>query len=125
MPNRESLYSKYPDHRVELEPGKDRFVASLAGEVVADSERVLIVRESNHEPVIYFPRDDVRMELLDATSHETFCPFKGEASYWTIRTGERKEENSVWSYEDPFEEVMGLKDYLAFYTDRLDVGPAA
>jgi uncharacterized protein (DUF427 family) len=122
MPKRESLYSKYPDYRVDLEPGSERFIARLGAEVVADSANVMIVRESNLDPVVYFPRDDVRMDLLQPTEHESFCPFKGEASYWTVRAGERVEENAVWGYEDPFDEVVGLKDYVSFYTDRLEVG---
>jgi uncharacterized protein (DUF427 family) len=123
MPKRESLYSKYPDYRVDLEAGSERFVARLGAEVVADSEAVLIVRETNLDPVVYFPRNDVHMELLERTDNETFCPFKGEASYWTVRTGEREEQDAVWSYEDPFDQVAGLKDYVSFFTDRLEVGP--
>jgi uncharacterized protein (DUF427 family) len=62
----------------------------------------------------------VRFELLEPTDHQTFCPFKGEASYWTLRVGDRVEENAVWSYEDAFDEVEGLEGYVAFYPDRVD-----
>ena len=82
-----------------------------------------MVRETKHTPVVYFPRDDVRFDLLEATSHVTFCPFKGEASYWTLRVGDRVEENVVWSYADPFDEVAGIKDYVSFYADRVDWEP--
>ena len=88
--------------------------------MIADSARTLVVRETKHDPVVYFPREDVRLDAMQRTEHETFCPFKGEASYWTLRVGDRVEENAVWTYEDPFDEVAGLKDYVSFYPDRVD-----
>ncbi|MEE8473968.1 MAG: DUF427 domain-containing protein [Myxococcota bacterium] len=123
MAKRESLYHKYPDYRVNLDPSTARVRVSFAGEMIAESERTLMVRETKHTPVVYFPRDDVRLDLLEATSHVTFCPFKGEASYWTLRVGDRVEENVVWSYADPFDEVAGIKDYVSFYADRVDWEP--
>jgi uncharacterized protein (DUF427 family) len=123
MAKRESLYHKYPDYRVNLDPSTARIRVSFAGEMIAESERTLMVRETKHTPVVYFPRDDVRFDLLEATSHVTFCPFKGEASYWTLRVGDRVEENVVWSYADPFDEVAGIKDYVSFYADRVDWDP--
>lgn len=123
MAKRESLYHKVPDYRVDLDPSTARVRVSFAGEVIAESERTLMVRETKHPPVVYFPRDDVRFDLLEATSHVTFCPFKGEASYWTLRVGDRVEENVVWSYADPFDEVAGIKDYVSFYADRVDWDP--
>ncbi len=123
MARRESLYHKFPDYRVELDPSTTRVRVTFGGEVVADSDRTLVVRETKHEPVVYFPREDVRFDLLEPTSHTTFCPFKGEASYWTLRVGDRVEENVIWSYDDPFDEVAGLKDYVSFYADRVDWDP--
>ncbi len=123
MARRESLYHKFPDYRVDLDPSTTRVRVTFGGEVVADSDRTLVVRETKHEPVVYFPREDVRFDLLEATSHTTFCPFKGEASYWTLRVGDRVEENVIWSYADPFDEVAGLKDYVSFYADRVDWDP--
>ncbi len=120
MAKRESLYHKYPDYRVDLEPHPRRVRVRLGEETIADSERALRVLETKHDPVLYLPREDVRMERLERTDHETFCPFKGEASYWTVRAADRVEENAVWSYEDPFDEVAGLKDYVAFYPDRVE-----
>ncbi len=123
MAKRESLYHKFPDYRVDLDPSTTRVRVSFAGEVIAESERTLVVRETKHQPAVYFPRADVRFDLLEATSHVTFCPFKGEASYWTLRVGDRVEENVVWSYADPFDEVAGIKDYVSFYADRVDWDP--
>jgi uncharacterized protein (DUF427 family) len=120
MPKGESLFHQYPDCRVELQPHPERVVLRAGGEILADSTAALCVRETKHEPVLYFPRKDVRLERLVRTDHHTFCPFKGEASYWTIETADAALENAAWSYEDPFEEVDGLKDYLAFYPDRVE-----
>ena len=120
MPKKESLYAKHPDYRVDLEPNPARISVRLNDCVIADSSNTLIVRETNLDSVVYFPKADVRFESLERTSLQTFCPFKGEASYWTVRVEGREEENSVWGYEDPFEEVEGLKDYVSFYRDRFD-----
>ena len=90
------------------------------GETIVDSERALRVLETKHDPVIYFPRDDVRMDRLSRTEHHSFCPFKGDASYFSIEVGGRSAENAVWSYEEPLEAVAGLKDYVAFYRDHVD-----
>ncbi len=120
MPKGESLYHKVPGYRVELEPIALPVRVRFAGEVLAESRRALLVRETRHDPVLYFPREDVRLERLARTDHRTTCPFKGEASYWTIQSAERAAENAVWTYEDPFPEVAGLKDFVAFYADRVD-----
>jgi len=118
MPKRESLYHKFPDYRVDLEQHPGRVRVTFAGETIADSERAVVVNETKHPPVIYFPREDVRLNHLEATDHQTFCPFKGEAAYWSVRVGDRVEENAVWTYPDPFEEVSALKEYVSFYQDR-------
>lgn len=120
MPRGESLYHKYPSYRVDIESTSERIRVKLDGVVIADSDRTLCVRETNHDPVTYFPRQDVRFDLLEPTSHRTFCPFKGDASYWTIRAGNSVRENAVWGYEDPFPEVEELKDCVAFYADRVE-----
>ena len=117
-PRGESLYHQYPDYRVDLAPREGRVRVFLGEETIADSRAALLVKETKHDPVVYFPRSDVRMDLLERTSHETFCPFKGHASYWTIRTADALEENAVWTYEDPFPEVEGLRDYVSFYVGR-------
>ena len=118
MPRGQSRYRDAPGYRVELTPNGERVRVFLGEDEVADSRRTLLVKESRHAPVVYFPFDDVRMDLLERTAHETFCPFKGYASYWTIRIENRLEENAVWAYEDPFEEVAGLRGYVSFYVGR-------
>ena len=113
-------YAKYPEHHVELQQKEGRVRAEFAGRVIADSERCLLVLESRHDPVVYFPREDVDLGALEPVEDTTFCPFKGTASYWTIRVGDRAASKAVWSYEDPYDEVADLASYMAFYTDRID-----
>lgn len=112
--------SKHPDHKVEILSTPKRVRAVFGGEAVADSTSVLIVRETRHMPVYYFPVGDVRSDLLVPTDQRTHCPYKGEASYWTLAAGGREAENAVWSYLDPLPEVGGLAGHLAFYWGRMD-----
>jgi uncharacterized protein (DUF427 family) len=113
-------YAKYPDHNVDCMPHAASARAAFGGEVIVESSRCIEVHEGKYPVAIYYPREDARMESLEKTDHTTFCPFKGTASYYTIRADGRTAENAVWSYEDPYDEVAALKDHLAFYTDRLD-----
>ena len=113
-------YEKYPDHNVDVESNSRNVQAQFAGETIASSSRSLRVLEGKYDPVVYVPREDVRVDLLEKTEHTTYCPFKGHASYYTIRVGDRVAENAIWSYEDPYDQVAALKDCVAFYTDRID-----
>ena len=88
-------YAKHPEHQIEVEGNPGRVRAEFADETIADSARALRVIESHHDPVLYFPREDVQTALLEKTAHSTFCPFKGTASYWTIRVGDRVAENAI------------------------------
>ena len=113
-------YAEHPGHRVEVEPCPKRVKVLFGGETVADSRKALRLEEKGHAAVHYFPREDVRWDLLERTTRKTFCPFKGEASYWTLRVGGRVAENAVWSYQAPFDEVSNIRDHMAFYGDRVD-----
>ena len=113
-------YAGNPGHRIALEPSPRRVRAVFNGETVADSTRVKLMRESRHTPVYYFPLDDVRMDLMSRTGHATHCPYKGDASYWSLRVGGRAQENVMWSYETPFDEHPGMAGHGAFYWDKLD-----
>ncbi len=113
-------YAAHPGYSIETEPCPKRIRVAFAGETIADSTAVLLLRETKHIPVYYFPRADVRLDLLERTAHSTHCPFKEDASYWTVRVGARRAENAVWSYETPYSEVAQIKDYMAFYWDKMD-----
>lgn len=117
---RASAWAKHPDYRVDFQPCPRRVRVRFAGATVADSTAVMYMLETGHVPVYYFRRADVRMDLLARTDHDTFCPFKGAASYWSVAAGEATAENAVWSYETPFPEVAGIADYVAFYWDAME-----
>ena len=110
-----------PAHRVELEPNPAPVCARWKGRVVAESTRAWLVRETRCEPTIYFPREDLRWEFFQASERHSFCPYKGEASYWTLSADGQTEENAAWSYEDPFDEVADLRGCVAFYPERADI----
>ncbi len=107
-------------HRVHVEPSPRRVRVEFNGEIIADSRRAVLLRESNLRPVYYFPPEDVRQDLLTPTDLHTRCPYKGEASYWSIAVGDRVAENAVWAYEDPLPGREDIKGHMAFYPDRVD-----
>lgn len=107
-------------YQLDLEPASKRVRVELNGVTIADSARAVIMRETRLTPVYYFPQDDVRMDLLRRTEQRTHCPFKGNASHWNIVVGNRTIENAVWSYEEPFEEALPVKGYVAFYWQKMD-----
>ena len=117
---RESGFKTNPDYKITFEPSPRRVRVQFNGEWVADTTHAHLLFETRHLPVYYFPRSDVRMDLLTPTEHHTFCPYKGTASYWTIRVGDRTSENAVWGYPDPYDEVAALRDIVALYWDRVD-----
>lgn len=107
-------------YRIVIEPCTQRMSAVFNGETVADSARAMVMRETRLPPAFYFPREDVRMDLLSRTDRRTNCPFKGNASYWNITVGETSAENAAWSYEDAYDEAAIVKDYVAFYWNEMD-----
>jgi uncharacterized protein (DUF427 family) len=118
-------FKKYPQHRVETRPSTAHVRVSYKGEVIADTRSAVELQEDGGEgkktvaPVVYYiPRKDVRMERLVRSNHATHCPFKGDASYFSVSGGP---ENAVWSYEAPYDEMLAIKDRLAFYPDKFEI----
>lgn len=109
-----------PDHPITVEPTKARVVVKAGGRVVADTRNALTLQEASYPAVQYIPREDADFGVLERTSHETYCPFKGDASYYSLRTGDGLAENVVWTYEKPHDAVASIKDHLAFYPNRVD-----
>jgi len=109
-----------PDHPITIEPSGTRVVVRVAGKVVADSSDALTLREATYPAVLYIPRKDVDMSLLERTDHATYCPFKGDCAYYSIPLGGERSVNAVWTYEAPYEAVAVIKDHLAFYPNRVD-----
>jgi uncharacterized protein (DUF427 family) len=106
---------------VRIKANLNRVRAVFAGRVIADTRKALTVLETDCRPVMYFPRADVEMGCLTKTDHHTRCPYKGQASYFTLTVDGQSAENAVWSYEAPIPAVLALKGYLAFYPDKVEV----
>jgi uncharacterized protein (DUF427 family) len=122
MANPAPGYQNKPEHRVDLLPETHRVRVTFAGQIIADSADAVRCEETGHEPVHYVPEKDVHLELMRPTEHKTYCPFKGDCSYWTIEIGGGKEraENAVWGYRAPYDEAIGLAGHYAFYKSRVD-----
>jgi uncharacterized protein (DUF427 family) len=118
-------YRKYPGHRIATRPAGVRVRVTLRGELIADTSEAIALEEAMGEkkstvaPVVYYiPRKDVKMARLERTSHRTHCPFKGDASYFSLRDGP---QNAVWSYEQPYDEMLAIKELVAFYPDKVEI----
>src|ERR1700737_1799209 len=109
-----------PDHPITISPAEGKVRVTVAGRIVAESTRALRLEEKGYPPVYYLPRTDADTSLLVRTTHRTYCPYKGDAQYYSIPIGGTKSENSVWTYEEPYEAVAGIKEYLAFYPSRVE-----
>jgi uncharacterized protein (DUF427 family) len=110
-----------PDHLITIQADPAHIVISAGGKVIADTRQALTLREAAYPPVQYIPRKDVDMTLLQRTEHSTYCPFKGDCSYYSIPVGGDRSANAVWTYEKPYPAVAGIEGYLAFYPDRVDM----
>jgi uncharacterized protein (DUF427 family) len=109
-----------PDHPISIHANPSRAVVTVGGKVIADTRAALTLREASYPPVQYIPRRDVNMAELTRSEHTTYCPYKGDASYYSIPAGGDRSKNAVWTYETPFEAMAQIKDYVAFYPDCVD-----
>ena len=112
-------YALDPAHTIDLETHSGHARVLWKGKAIAESANALKLLELKHAAVYYFPQDDVRTDLLVRTDHATHCPYKGDASYWSLRDGDAEAENAVWAYESPIDAVGGIKDLMAFYLDDM------
>ncbi|GAB4394429.1 MAG: hypothetical protein Tsb0032_19490 [Kiloniellaceae bacterium] len=108
------------DYSLSIEPSGKRVKVIFNGKVIANTQRALVLKETRLPPVYYLPREDIAMEYLRPTDHHTYCPFKGTANYWSVVVGERTAENAAWSYEDPIEDGLGVRGYIAFYWNKVE-----
>jgi uncharacterized protein (DUF427 family) len=108
------------DHPITVEPTKARVVVKAGGRVVADSRNALTLQESNYPAAQYIPRADVDFSVLERTAHETYCPYKGDSSYYSLNVGDVQAENAIWTYEKPYDAVAPIKDHVAFYPNVVD-----
>ena len=109
-----------PDQRFTITACPSRVVVTVAGLTIAETRSAISMVEGGYPPVLYIPRRDVDMSLLERSDHTTHCPYKGDCSYYSIPSGGARSESAVWSYEDPYPAVAAIKDHLAFYRDRVD-----
>jgi len=109
-----------PDHPITIAPSRSRIVVSVGGQIIADSVNALTLREAAYPAVHYIPRVDVDMTALARSETHTYCPYKGDASYFSIPIGGERSVDAIWTYEAPYDAVAGIKNYIAFYPDRVD-----
>jgi uncharacterized protein (DUF427 family) len=109
-----------PDHPITITPAQERITVIVAGRRIAATREALTLKEATYPPVHYIPRKDVDMAQMQRTSHQTYCPYKGECAYYSIPAGGERSVNAVWTYEAPYPAVSEIREYLAFYPDRVD-----
>jgi uncharacterized protein (DUF427 family) len=109
-----------PDHPITIERNSAHVVVSVSGHIITDTREALTLREAHYPPVQYIPRKDVDMTLLTQTARATYCPYKGDCSYFSIALGGERSIDAVWSYETPYAAVAAIQDHLTFYADRVD-----
>jgi uncharacterized protein (DUF427 family) len=109
-----------PNHPISIEANSSRVTVIVGGKIIADTSAALTLREASYPAVQYIPRRDVDMATLVRSEHTTYCPYKGDASYFSIPAGGDRSINAVWTYETPFDAMKQIRDYVAFYPDRVD-----
>ena len=109
-----------PDHPITITPTKGRVRVTMNGKHIADTQEALTLREASYAAVQYIPRKDVDMTQLQRTTHQTYCPYKGDCAYYSIPAGGQRSVNAVWTYEAPYAAVLSIGEHLAFYPDRVD-----
>jgi len=106
-------------YRIDIAPHQGVAKVTWRGRVIVESQRALVLRETRHNPVIYFPRADADMTVMQRSAHTTHCPHKGDASYFNLAEGAALDQNAVWSYETPITAVAAISQHLAFYTKAM------
>jgi uncharacterized protein (DUF427 family) len=109
-----------PDHPITIGPGDKRVRVRFAGRVIAETTRARMLNEAGYRPVAYIPREDADASLFVRSDHTTYCPYKGDASYYSIKVGDKTAENAIWSYEEAYPAVAAIEGHLAFYPNRVD-----
>jgi len=109
------------DHPIAIAPIPERVRVVWRGRTIGDSARALELAEAGYKPVAYIPREDLDMSLLERTDRVTTCPYKGEAHYFSIRDGDARDDNAVWTYETPIADVAEIALHLAFYPNRVEI----
>lgn len=119
--NKTPISSLETRHHIEISRLSKRFKVYYAGQLLANSVRVLCLQETNYQPVFYFPREDVHMDLMTRQIYNSYCPYKGQASYWSVTGDTTGNGYIMWGYETPKEEVIAIKNHVAFYCNKVDI----
>jgi uncharacterized protein (DUF427 family) len=112
-------------HPITIEPSAEHVIVRSGDTVIADTRAALVLREATIPPVYYVPLSDVDQTLLRPSNHATYCPFKGDASYYTVEAGDRELQDAIWYYADPYPSVAQIKDHVAFYRTKVDLSVEA
>ena len=110
-----------PDHPITVGKNPDRVVVKAGDQVIADTRDALSLQEASYPAVQYIPRKDVDLTLLERTDHRTYCPYKGDASYFSVLPAGAAGVNAVWTYEQPYDAVADIREFLAFYPDKVSI----
>jgi uncharacterized protein (DUF427 family) len=110
-----------PDHPITVAPASGRVRVTFAGRVVVDTDRALELREASYPPVLYLPLEDVDTEVLEPSAHQTYCPYKGDATYYSLRAGDRTVNDAVWHYRTPYAAVAAIAGHVAFYPQHVTI----
>ncbi len=121
MSNPAPGFAKHPSYEVLIEPSSSTLTVKVGDQVIAQSTRAVQVLETKHRPVWYMPFEDVDRDCVTATDTDTYCPFKGHASYWSIDTPSGQVEDAIWAYLAPFDECEAIRGYASFYTNKVDL----
>ncbi|HTU00024.1 MAG TPA: DUF427 domain-containing protein [Rhizomicrobium sp.] len=113
-----------PDHPITIAKNDRRVTVSAAGKTIVETHSALTLKEASYPAVQYVPRADADMMLLHPSDHKTYCPYKGECSYFHVPSLGDKGRNAVWSYEAPYDAVSAIREHLAFYPDRVTIEAA-
>jgi uncharacterized protein (DUF427 family) len=114
-------FAANPGHTITITPEPAQVTVRFKGELVADTKRALRLQEASYPSVLYIPRDDIKAEHFIETSHQTKCPFKGTARYWTLTGKNGEAVNAVWGYDNPFDQVAGIDQHVAFYPNQVEI----
>ena len=113
-----------PDHPIRIERNPARVTVTVDGQVIADTSDALTLWEANYPPVHYIPLRDVVAGMVQPTDHYTYCPYKGDCSYYTVLVGGPRTDNAVWAYDADYEAVAAIRGHVAFYPNRVDIAEA-
>lgn len=121
MSNPAPGFRKHPSYEVNMVPLSEEMVVKVGSRVIARSNRAVELQETRHRPVWYMPLEDVDPDLIEKTDTDTYCPFKGHASYWSVKLPGQTIEDAIWAYLAPYDECSSITGYASFYTNKVDL----